>query len=219
LIDEATMYERDRAWLPPTNDHNEGLLGEYRVAMRRQPQLTLLQFNAVSMFHRNETSAFMETMFLPEDYQYIHKLAGNSDELRLERDRKQERIQIAKEKIDLKVVRSEKRKQKKTERANRVAEVQLVMEKDVVTKMKGQELKDHFQAFKLAGAPIPKEITIYSKVAFIKEALVQAIDGFLGGKWALIASQNDASDTGGSSSYEEFDLEKDIEGDWDDEDD
>jgi hypothetical protein len=46
LIDEATIGEREMAWMPPTNDANEGALGAFRVLMRRQPQLSLLQYNA-----------------------------------------------------------------------------------------------------------------------------------------------------------------------------
>jgi len=37
LIDEATVEEKDLAWMPPTNDVNEGALGSFWVLMRRQP--------------------------------------------------------------------------------------------------------------------------------------------------------------------------------------
>jgi hypothetical protein len=37
LIDEATDLEKDLAWMPPTNDINEGVLGSYRVFMRYKP--------------------------------------------------------------------------------------------------------------------------------------------------------------------------------------
>ncbi len=47
LIDEATQEEKDLAWMPSTNDVNEGALGQFRVMIRRQPQLTLLQYNAL----------------------------------------------------------------------------------------------------------------------------------------------------------------------------
>ena len=33
LIDEATPFGKDLAWLPPTNDINEGALGSFRVLM------------------------------------------------------------------------------------------------------------------------------------------------------------------------------------------
>ena len=34
LIDEATAAEKDLAWMPPTNDMNEGALGSFRVLMQ-----------------------------------------------------------------------------------------------------------------------------------------------------------------------------------------
>ena len=43
LIDEATAEERELAWLPATNDENEGLLGSFRHLMDYQPQLTLMR--------------------------------------------------------------------------------------------------------------------------------------------------------------------------------
>jgi hypothetical protein len=33
LIDEATAEERELAWMPATNDENEGALGSFRVLM------------------------------------------------------------------------------------------------------------------------------------------------------------------------------------------
>ncbi len=50
LIDEATAEERELAWMPATNDENEGALGSFRHLMRNQPQLTLLNHNALVMF-------------------------------------------------------------------------------------------------------------------------------------------------------------------------
>jgi len=34
LIDEATEEEKDNAWMPPTNDVNEGALGSFCVMMQ-----------------------------------------------------------------------------------------------------------------------------------------------------------------------------------------
>ncbi len=50
LIDEATAEERELAWMPATNDENEGALGSFRRLMQNQPQLTLLNHNALAMF-------------------------------------------------------------------------------------------------------------------------------------------------------------------------
>jgi len=79
LIDEATTEEKDLAWLPAVNDENEGALGSFRQLMSRQPQLTLLNHNALAMFYKNNTQAFMAAKFTePEDYQYLCMLACES---------------------------------------------------------------------------------------------------------------------------------------------
>ncbi|KAJ7482108.1 hypothetical protein B0H11DRAFT_2232704 [Mycena galericulata] len=44
LIDECTATERQLAWMPSTNDANEGALGAYRVHIRGKPSLTLHQY-------------------------------------------------------------------------------------------------------------------------------------------------------------------------------
>jgi len=76
LIDEAIVEERELAWMPATNDENEGALGSFRQLMRKQPQLTLLSHNALAMFFHNNTQAFMAAKFTEvEDHQYLHKLA------------------------------------------------------------------------------------------------------------------------------------------------
>ncbi|KAF8804887.1 hypothetical protein BYT27DRAFT_7225149 [Phlegmacium glaucopus] len=72
LIDEATVEERELAWMPATNDVNEGALGSFRVLLRRQPQLTQQGYNALSMFFRNDTEAFMKAKFTEkEDHSFL----------------------------------------------------------------------------------------------------------------------------------------------------
>ena len=79
LIDEATAEERDLEWLPASNDENEGALGSFRQLMSRQPQLTLLNHNALAMFYKYNMQAFMTAKFTePEDYQYLRMLARES---------------------------------------------------------------------------------------------------------------------------------------------
>ncbi|KAF9474254.1 hypothetical protein BDN70DRAFT_908580 [Pholiota conissans] len=75
LIDEATVEEKELAWMPTTNDENEGALGSFWQLMQHQPQLTLLSHNALALFFRNGTQAFMAAKFTKEeDYQFLHML-------------------------------------------------------------------------------------------------------------------------------------------------
>ena len=71
LIDEATEEEKDRAWMPTTNDVNEGALGSFCVMIQRQPQLTLLQYNAQAMFNKNNTAELMDEKFSEKTHKYV----------------------------------------------------------------------------------------------------------------------------------------------------
>ncbi|KAJ7485891.1 hypothetical protein FB451DRAFT_1027055 [Mycena latifolia] len=70
---------RQLAWMPSTNDTNEGALGAYRVAVRGKPSLTLHQYNAQAMFRRNDTQDFVDAVFTPEDHLYIMREARRID--------------------------------------------------------------------------------------------------------------------------------------------
>jgi len=213
LIDEATVAEKDLAWMPPTNDINEGALGSFRVLMRQQPQLTLLQFNAQAMFCHNETQIFMEKQFQPEDYKFVRKMARQADSQKLELKRKQKLVQHTQAKNEKKRAAAEKRKQNAAKKAERLAAVELIFDKEEIKKLKGEKLKDHLLAYQNAGAPIPKGITIRTVVGQIREALQMAIDSFNAGEWKPEASSETESSGDETDPIEEFDSEGE-ESDW-----
>jgi hypothetical protein len=212
LIDEATADEKDFAWMPPTNDVNEGALGAFRVLMRKQPQLTLLQYNAQAMFYQNETQAFMDNNFQSEDYQFIRKKAREAEANKLESKRKKELVQYIQAKNAQKMTSKKKREDNAVKKAERVAAVQLVFDREEVKKLKGDRLKDQLLAFQQAGAPIPRGITTRTPVAQIREALQSVIDSFHSGKWELLKEGED------TESAEDFDLEEvdSEESEWED---
>ena len=121
LIDEATVEEKDLAWMPPTNDANEGALGAFRVLMRKQPWLILLQYNAQAMYHRNKTHEFMQRKFHAEDYKYIHKLACNLKPDSLDVKRKNMLVEHNEADIQRRKKASEKRKINAAVNARKVA--------------------------------------------------------------------------------------------------
>ncbi|EPT04935.1 hypothetical protein FOMPIDRAFT_1086051, partial [Fomitopsis schrenkii] len=84
LIDLANTSEREEAWMPSTNDANEGALLSYRQAIRHMPRLTGLVYNSQAMVRRNDTEAFMHSKFGPEDYAFVREWARNSDASKLE---------------------------------------------------------------------------------------------------------------------------------------
>jgi hypothetical protein len=89
LIDMATAEERVRAWMPPTNDVNEGALGAFRSYIRKKPNTTMHQYNALAMFKFNDTSKskFVLEAFMPDDHAYVRQEARAKDSSHLERER------------------------------------------------------------------------------------------------------------------------------------
>ncbi|KAJ6542533.1 hypothetical protein DFH09DRAFT_855131, partial [Mycena vulgaris] len=103
LIDEASATERQLAWMPSTNDANEGTLGGYRVKMGQLPSLTLHQFNA--MYRQNGTQDFMDAVFTFDDHLYIMRKAREEDASGLEKKRKRA---LAEFRVKLATMRKEK---------------------------------------------------------------------------------------------------------------
>ena len=94
LIDAATTEERDLAWMPATNDENEGALGLFRKLIQQHPQLTMQAYNGLTMFFCNNMQLFMEIKFTTEeDYKFLHKLAretGSEEQAYERRDKHKE---------------------------------------------------------------------------------------------------------------------------------
>src|SRR6266487_2756163 len=183
LIDEATTEEKDQAWMPPTNDVNEGALGSFRLLMRRQPQLSSLHYNAHAMFHFNKTQAFMDKILEPEDHKFLHMMGRDPALLKQQRERLQKGIEHQEAKNAKKSAAREKRMQNAARKAERLAAVKVIKNRDDVKLLKGEKLKDCLQAYIKWGAPIPKDIKIRSPVAAIREALQVAIDSYNSGDW------------------------------------
>jgi serine phosphatase RsbU (regulator of sigma subunit) len=166
------------------------------------------------MFHRNETQAFMDSNFEPQDYQYIYKKAREADGQHRDAQRKEAQVEFNEARIEKRLATREARKEKAERRAERVAAVKLIFDKDEIKKLKGQSLKDHLDAFKKAGAPIPSNITAKTLVGQIREALVAAIDSYHNKSWVPKVLPEPETDCDDSDSREEFDLggeESDLE--------
>ena len=196
LIDEATTEERELAWMPATNDENEGALGSFRCLMRSQPQLTLLSHNALAIFFQNNTQAFMAAKFTEAaDYQYLRKLArdANGDEQK----RRKELVEFRDKQQKEKTARKERRAQKSRETAARIAATGLIMDKEKVLALKGQALKDQLKVFKNAGAPNLVKGKLPTLVGEIRQILSDAIDLYQQGEWMLEPDTESASDEAG----------------------
>ncbi|KAF8177867.1 hypothetical protein BJ912DRAFT_930228 [Pholiota molesta] len=105
IIDTCSANELAQAWMPTTNDTNEGALGTFRVAIQNDPCLTLHQYNAQAMFTRNETQTFMDTLLDHLDHAFIMCKARELDSSKLEVKRR--KAQVA---FDLRVAQIKREK-------------------------------------------------------------------------------------------------------------
>lgn len=204
LIDEATMEEKLLAWMPATNDENEGALGLFRLLMRRQPHLSLLSHNAMTMFFRNNTEAFMAAKFTEkEDFQYLHMLGRESQ--KAEKMRRKEIVEFRDQRQAARRAAKELRQQRTKENEIRIAQTLISYNKDIVLALKGQKLKDMLEVYRAAGAPNLTNIKKSDRVGEIRQALSDAIDMYNSGEWEPISDEN-WTDDDGEDEGEEFDF-------------
>lgn len=202
LIDAATTEERDLAWMPATNDENEGALGSFRKLIRQQPQLTMQAYNGLTMFFRNNTQLFMEAKFTTdEDYEFLRKLAretGSGEQTWRKagvdhRDDKQHRL----------LEKRKKKEQKAQENAERIAGTAIILDKQIVCNLKGNTLLDQIKVFKEAGAPnLQGAIPKYAKDK--RQALVDAVELYEKGEW-IISGAEDWESEGEEFGFEDTD--------------
>ncbi|TEB22546.1 glutamic acid-rich protein [Coprinellus micaceus] len=193
LIDEASLEEKELAWMLPTNDINEGALGSFRVMMCRQPQLSLSGQNAQAMYFRNETQTFMKQYFVkPEDLQFLCSMAWESTGE--DQKREQEIIEHSRQRAAEKEATRKKRQQKRQEKDLQLEALELVLDETKVPGLKGEALKDMLDKFKAVGAPDLGNVNRRSKVGAIREALIVAIEKYNNGTWRIAGEDEGEGD-------------------------
>ncbi|TFK74719.1 hypothetical protein BDN72DRAFT_874903 [Pluteus cervinus] len=162
LIDIATVEERRLAWVPATNDENEGALGAIRIYWRLHPRITAHLYNALATYTKNNTQAFMDAMLTqPEDHIFLMRKARELDSSGLEAKRRKEQV-----KHDLEVAQKAREKAalkqaKKEERFNHLIGLKLVTDLQELDKLVVAELNDQLDIwYELAG---DKEVPTRSK--------------------------------------------------------
>ena len=98
MIDEATDLQKELAWMPATNDVNEGILGSYCQFARFHPRAILHMFNAQATYQRNNTEAFIIKYFDEDDYKFLMKMCCELDASGVEEKRKEKTIKYIVEK-------------------------------------------------------------------------------------------------------------------------
>ncbi len=167
--------------MPATNDENEGALGSFQKLIWQQPQLTMQAYNGLSMFFCNNTQLFMEAKFTTEeDYKILHKIAretGSGEQAWRKagvdhHDDKQNRL----------VEKWKKKEKKAQENTEWIAKTAIILDKQIVSKLKGDHLLDQIKVFKEAGAP-NLQGTIPKYANDKRQALVDAVELYKKGVW------------------------------------
>lgn len=132
LIDGMTDAEKEKAYLPATNDRNEGALGFYIVFARNNPSATLQTYNALACFTRNHTQRFVNAFFAAEDHRFVMARTREIDASGMEQLRKQEQADFDRnlaEETEKKLAVKAKRNK---EIADRLAAIDLITSVDQI---------------------------------------------------------------------------------------
>ena len=178
-----TPEERQRARMPPTNDHNEGKLGTLRSKSRANPNMSMHHFNALIMFKSNDTAAFAHHMLKTEDHAYVYTEARKRDSSHLEEKRKAAIVAFKHQQVVGKRSKQAHKAQEKSEKEARLAEIQRIEAvEDVSIKMTNDQLRDQLDIYRTLVNAIPLKSHLKTKAELIK-ALKEAIGRYrrLGG--------------------------------------
>ncbi|KAL4253813.1 hypothetical protein ABKN59_003013 [Abortiporus biennis] len=168
LIDLASATDREAAWMPSTNDANEGALGSYRLYTWSNPGALVELYNANAMYRRNHTEEFMLAKFDDEDYKYLRVKARILDQSGLEKIRRIEQAEFDQRLSDMKHKKEEDKKKKLEDKQCHLDEVQkrLVLdpESPLINTMKRPELVEQLDCLRRWDASIPNKTYLQTKM-------------------------------------------------------
>ncbi|KAJ7442782.1 hypothetical protein B0H11DRAFT_1631518, partial [Mycena galericulata] len=146
LIEQSTASEREKAFMPSTNDANEGLLGMWRRFSRESPSSTVAHFADQAMFNRNDTQTFMDThMDTALDHQFLRQEARRLDESGVEKARRQELNTHKQKVVDDKREKDAKKKKKADLETERLKALGIVTDLGTIEGMRDKALQDQLE--------------------------------------------------------------------------
>ncbi|KDQ57065.1 hypothetical protein JAAARDRAFT_131143 [Jaapia argillacea MUCL 33604] len=124
----ASDADKEIAWMPATNDINEGALGWKRVISRQKPIQTAHQQNAAGMYDRNGTQLFMDAVLESDDQEYVMRKARDRDASGLERKRLTELAEAHEREVEANRMKKLEKEKKAFEKLEKLAAVTLVLD-------------------------------------------------------------------------------------------
>lgn len=182
-IASASAAERQRAFLPPTNDVNEGALGTMRIASRHAPNSTLESQNARTMYRKNNTGAFISKCLSPEDQAYLRRKAREMDSSGIARKRRTEQAEYDEAEGLKKRKRREAWQDRCTEKQIKIGAVQPMRDREAMIRSPPncRELDLQLGWYRMHDKEVPKQKYVGHKDEKIA-ALVAAIDRYHAGQ-------------------------------------
>jgi hypothetical protein len=179
IIANATAEERAKAWMPTTNDHAEGSLGDLRVWFRKAPNMTLEGFNDRKMYKKNNTKGYMADEFTPELHMLVKQKARvkgkNGAETLAELGAADKAAAAAN-----KVRRDATQEKKKTRKAALDAKLAALVPEMDPSKLREKSrtvpvIELQLEFHRITDSAIPKKSALKNKAAKL-EALLQAVE-------------------------------------------
>ena len=187
--------------MPATNDVNEGALGSFRKLIQQQSKLTMQAYNGLTMFFRNNTKLFMEAKFTTnKDYKFLHKLARETESG--EQAWRKAGVDHRDDKQHWLLEKREEKEKKGQENAERIAGTVIILDKKIVSSLKGANLLDQIKVFKEAGAPNLHTIPKYANDK--RKALEDAVELYERCVW-VTGSAEDWESEGEEFGFEDMD--------------
>jgi hypothetical protein len=128
VISSMDKEEKHRAFMPTTNDANEGMLGRWRVWARNFASLSQHRFNGMMMYKENKTEEFMQAKFGDEHYKWIRKRAQGLDDLHQEETRCTELIKAGVQEAEKRRVEEAEKKGRRDELDRQLDATELVLD-------------------------------------------------------------------------------------------
>ncbi|KAL5520229.1 hypothetical protein ACEPAG_9442 [Sanghuangporus baumii] len=142
-IAALTEAEKDLAWMPSTNDVNEGALGSYRLFARKTPHGSLSLFNSLFRYRRNNTEEFISTYLSDDGLQaFLRKEARAEDQMGTDRKRSREIAKQHEEEARTKKQKRDEWDARVRKRDEELRGLAVEFDRDRVNEMMAPELKN-----------------------------------------------------------------------------
>ncbi|KZS94798.1 hypothetical protein SISNIDRAFT_439582 [Sistotremastrum niveocremeum HHB9708] len=155
-IATLTPAERNRARMHPTNDHNEGALGSFRVTQRANPRLSLLMHNAKAKYKKNRTGRYVEMTSDKKLDKHVRTEARRQDDSGLEMKRKKGAIEHDRARVEATRAKALANAQKRKQALDAVMNTEIVLDHDALTRMTRAQLDAQIKRLRLVDKEIPR---------------------------------------------------------------